>query len=53
MSTSSIEWTDATRRWRGNFITLPERLSDPLGWKKPRRVFVRVRQWPREVAHAG
>lgn len=28
------------RRWRGNFITLPERLADPLSWRKPRRVFV-------------
>jgi protein gp37 len=28
------------RRWRGNFAELPERLADPLSWKKPRRVFV-------------
>lgn len=28
------------RRWRGNFVTLPERLADPLSWRKPRRVFV-------------
>jgi protein gp37 len=26
--------------WNGTVRTLPERLSDPLKWKKPRRVFV-------------
>lgn len=30
---SNIEWTDAT--W-----TLPDRLTDPLRWRKPRKVFV-------------
>jgi len=28
------------RRWNRKFITLPERLADPLGWRKPARVFV-------------
>lgn len=28
------------RRWNRTFITLPDRLADPLSWKKPRRVFV-------------
>lgn len=28
------------RRWTRRFITLPERLADPLSWRKPARVFV-------------
>lgn len=28
------------RRWNRKFITLPERLADPLSWRKPARVFV-------------
>lgn len=27
-------------RWNGNVIALEERLTEPLSWKKPRRVFV-------------
>lgn len=26
--------------WNGRAVTLPERLADPLRWRKPRRVFV-------------
>lgn len=26
--------------WNGRAVTVPEALPDPLGWKKPRRVFV-------------
>lgn len=28
------------RRWNGRAVFLPERLSEPLRWRKPRRVFV-------------
>lgn len=31
---------DERGKWTGKFITLPERLADPLGWRKPARVFV-------------
>jgi protein gp37 len=27
-------------RWLGNVAFLPERLEEPLGWRKPRRIFV-------------
>lgn len=31
---------DDRGRWTGDFETDPARLAEPLGWKKPRRVFV-------------
>jgi protein gp37 len=27
-------------RWNGNVVLVPEALADPLGWMKPRRIFV-------------
>jgi protein gp37 len=32
--------TDSGVKWNGTVRCLPERLSDPLSWTKPRRVFV-------------
>ena len=29
-----------TGKWNGRVLTLPDRLAEPLTWKKPRRVFV-------------
>jgi len=31
---------DKRGKWTGAFETVPDRLAEPLGWKKPRRVFV-------------
>ena len=35
-----IEAIDDKGRWTGKMIPAPEALADPLGWRKPRRVFV-------------
>jgi protein gp37 len=35
-----IEAVDERGRWTGKVPTIPAALADPLGWKKPRRVFV-------------
>lgn len=35
-----IEAIDDKGRWSGKMIPVPEALSDPLSWKKPRQVFV-------------
>lgn len=35
-----IEAIDDKGRWSGKLIPVPEALADPLGWRKPRRVFV-------------
>ena len=35
-----IDAVDGHGRWTGKLIPVPEALTDPLGWKKPRRVFV-------------
>lgn len=34
------EFTEAGPRWTGEVRTLPEKLYEPLSWRKPRRVFV-------------
>lgn len=31
---------DDRGKWTGRFETVPARLADPLGWRKPARVFV-------------
>lgn len=35
-----IEAVDEHGRWTGKLIPVPEALADPLGWKKPRMIFV-------------
>jgi protein gp37 len=35
-----LDAIDPAGRWTGKLIQVPESLADPLGWKKPRKVFV-------------
>jgi protein gp37 len=35
-----VEWTTRGPRWNGEVMLVPDKLEEPLRWRKPRRVFV-------------